>query len=199
MTREDEYTFTLSSGKIVALISGALCAMLVCFITGLVIGRGADRSLQSPASAAALPPTAAEKVEQLPKVSLPELPKPGGRPDVAAISPPPKKAEVATQQTPPPPAASVEPTPKPSASAPSAGIYTICVLSARYKEGAENFASELRKQGYKASVRRTELKSGSVWYRTVIGEFADRQSAQRQLEELKKKGKFRDAFVVALS
>jgi cell division septation protein DedD len=69
------------------------------------------------------------------------------------------------------------------------------VLSARQKDGAERYAAELRKQGYKAIVRRTQLQSGKVWYRTVIGEFADRKIAEQQLVELKKKGKFADAFV----
>jgi cell division protein FtsN len=47
-------------------------------------------------------------------------------------------------------------------------------------------------------VRRTQSKTGKVLYRAVIGEFADREPAQQQLKELKKQGKFSDAFVVKL-
>ncbi len=188
MTREDQYNFTLSSGKIVALISGALCAMLACFVAGLVIGRSSEPGVSLPTSAAVPPPSRAER-DRPAEVSLPEVPKPARRRPTTPS--PPRKTEVARQVTPQP---SSRPAPAPAVSAPKP-LYTICVLSARQKDGAERYATELRKQGYKAIVRRTQLQSGKVWYRTVIGEFADRKIAEQQLVELKKKGKFADAFV----
>jgi cell division septation protein DedD len=72
------------------------------------------------------------------------------------------------------------------------------VLSVRQKEGAERFAEQLRNQGYKASVRRKQNRTGTVLYRAVIGEFADRKAAEQQMKELKSKGKFSDAFVIKL-
>ena len=72
------------------------------------------------------------------------------------------------------------------------------MLSVRQKEGAERFAEQLRNQGYKASVKRTQQRSGKVLYRAVIGEFADRKAAEQQMKELKSKGKFSDAFIFSL-
>jgi septal ring-binding cell division protein DamX len=76
-------------------------------------------------------------------------------------------------------------------------MYAICVISVKSKDGAQDYANELSKKGYKASVMRTQSKSGTIWYRTVIGEFASREIADRQLAALKKKGEFSDAFVIS--
>ena len=183
MTREDQYNFTLSSGKIVAVISGALCAMLACFVAGLVIGRSSEPEAYTPTSAAVPAPVGAGKAESA-KVNVPEIPKRAER--RAGTRSPARRPAVARQ---------VAPQPSSTAAPAASPVYTICVLSARQRDGAERYATELRGQGYKASVKRTQLRSGKVWYRTVIGAFADRKIAEQQLAELKKKGKFADAFV----
>jgi len=193
MTREDQYNFTLTSGKIVGLISGFLCAMLVCFVVGLFIGRSSEQEVSAPTTVAAPAPAPAGTAKPA-KVSLPEVPTRAQK--RAAAPTPTKKKKVAREATPAPPS-TPPPAPAPSVSSPDLP-WTICVLSVRQKEGAERFVEQLRNQGYKASVKRTQNRAGKVLYRAVIGEFPDREAAQQQLKELKKQGKFDDAFVVKL-
>jgi septal ring-binding cell division protein DamX len=189
MTREDEYTITLSSGKIVMLISVALCAMLVCFVTGLVVAKSPQPEVSAPKPAPTPELTSTE--QPAPKISLPEVPK-SSKPPAAATTAPPKKT-VAKKPAP-------EPAPKPVQKAPAVSaskeLFAICVISVRSKDGAQDYANQLAKKGYKASVIRTQSGSGTVWYRTVIGEFPSRKSAEQQLASLKSKGEFKDGFVI---
>ena len=192
MTREDEYTLSLSSGKIVMLISGALSAMLACFVAGLVIGKSLHREVPGATSA---PASELSSVEQpAPKISLPEIPKSASPPAPATAKPPvqetKKVAEKPAAQTPP------KPVQLPTVSAPKE-LYAICVISVRTKNSAQDYANQLAKRGYKASVMRTQTKSGTVWYRTIIGEFPNRKAAEQQLVALKSKGEFKDAFVIS--
>lgn len=186
MTREDEYTVTFSSGKIVVLISVALCAMLACFIVGLVVGKSAQPQLSAPtpAPAPAPEPEPALTKQPAPKISLPEVP---------------KSSEPARATTAPKKAVAKKPAPKPVQKAPSVSkeLYTLCVISVRSKDGAQDYANQLAKKGYKTSVIRTQSKSGTIWYRTVIGEFPSREIAEEQLTALKSKGEFKDAFVIS--
>jgi cell division septation protein DedD len=193
MTREDQYNFTLTSGKIVGLISGLLCAMLACFVAGLFIGRSSEQEVSAPPTAAA-PPPAPAGIAKPAEVSLPEAAKPAQR---RAAAPSPTRGTEVARTTTPAPSSTPPPAPAPAVSSPELP-YTICVLSVRQKEGAERFAEQLRNQGYKASVKQTQEESGTVWYRAVIGEFADREAAEQQMKELKSKGKFSDAFVIKL-
>jgi len=191
MTREDEYTLTLSSGKIVMLISGLLCAMLACFVTGLVIGRSPQLGSSGPQLDVAAPssspqPELSRADQPAPKVSLPEIP-------AVATAPAKQETKVVAKKT----ETTTTPRSAPAPSVSTSGArYTICVLSARNKDGAETFARQLRESGYKASVMRTETNSGTVWYRTVIGEFSSRDAAKRQLAALRKKSNFADAFII---
>ncbi len=198
MTREDEYTVTLSSGKIVMLISAVLCGMLACFVTGLVIGRtpelGASLTPLEVAGPGSAPEPELSRAEQpLPKVSLPEIPASAKAPEPAATAPPKEETKTVAEKTEPAPAPKPAVAPSASASGPT---YTICVLSARNKEGADTYARQLREAGYKASVMRTQTNAGAVWYRTVIAEFSTRDAAERQLADLKKNAKFADAFII---
>jgi len=189
MTREDEYTVTLSSGKIVALISVALCAMLACFITGLVVGKSAQPEVSAPKTAPTPELTSTEP--PAPKITLPEVPKSADPPSPVAPTAP--KKTVAKKPAPAP-----APAPEPVQKAPSVSkeTYALCVISVRSKDGAQDYANQLTKKGYKASVIRTQSKSGTIWYRTVIGEFPTREIAEEQLTALKSKGEFKDAFVI---
>jgi len=195
MTREDQYNFTLTSGKIVGVISGLLCAMLACFVAGLFLGRGSEQEVSAPTTAAVPPPAPAGTAKPA-KVSLPEAAKPARR---RAATPSPTTRKEVAKSTAPAPSSPPAPAPAPAPSVSSAELpWTICVLSVRQKEGADRFVEQLRNQGYKASVKRTQQKSGRVLYRAVIGEFADQKAAGEQMKELKSKGKFDDAFVVKL-
>jgi len=199
MTREDEYTITLSSGKIVMLISVALCAMLACFVTGLVVGKSPQQQVSTatptptptPTPTSTPTPELTSTEQPAPKISLPEVPKTAKPPAVTTTAPPEKT--VAEKPAP-------KPAPKPVQKAPAVSTakesYAICVISVRSKEGAQDYADQLSKKGYKASVVQTQSKSGTVWYRTVIGEFASRKIAEEQLAALKSKGEFKDAFVI---
>ncbi len=197
MTREDEYTVTFSSGKIVMLISGALCAMLACFIIGLLVGRSAQPQVAAPTPAPAPEPAPALTKQPAPTISLPEVPK---------TAEPPKPAEPASPAaTAPPektvakkPAPAPAPAPEPVKKAPAAPkeLFAICVSSVENKDGAQQYANTLSGKGYKASVMRTQSKSGAILYRTVIGEFPTREIAEQQLTALKSKGEFKDAFVI---
>jgi len=192
MTREDEYTLTLSSGKIVMLISALLCAMLACFVTGLVIGRSPQLGVSSvqlevPGPSETTGPELSRAEQPAPKVSLPEIPASAESPEPAATAPPKEEPKTVARKTEPAAAA---------AAATSGPTYTICVLSARNKNGAETYARELRESGYQASVLRTETSSGTVWYRAVIGQYSARDAAERQLAGLRKKSKFSDAFII---
>jgi cell division septation protein DedD len=198
MTREDEYTLTLTSGKIVMLISSLLCAMLACFVTGLVIGRSPQLGATYPQLDVAGPistpgPELSRAEQPVPKVSLPEVSASATPREPAATAPPKEETRAVAEKTEPAPAPRPAPAPSVSTSGPT---YTICVLSARNKNGAESYARELRESGYKASVMQTKTSSGSVWYRTVIGQYSAREAAERQLVELRKKSTFADAFII---
>jgi cell division septation protein DedD len=199
MTREDEYTLTLSSGKIVTLISVMLCTMLACFVTGLAIGRSPQIGASAPV--VSTPEPELSRAEQAtPKVTLPEIPKPAPPPE--ATTPPPAKEEPKpiaekTVSKPAPQPTQVPAAPASTSASASTQAFSICVLSAKNKAGADSYAARLRRDGYKASVQRTESQAGAVWYRTVIGEFPSKDAAERQLAELRKKTKFSDAFIIA--
>ena len=191
MTREDEYTVTLSSGKVVTLITALLCAMLACFVTGLVVGRSpqievSSAQLEATSPSIAPPPEPTPAEQPALAVRLPEIAA-SAKPAEAPLPAPPK-------EEPKPVARKTEPTPAPSVAA-SAPTYSICVLSARNKDSAESYAAQLRKSGFKASVIATEPKSGAVWYRTLIGQFPSRDTAERELMGLRKKSEFSDAFI----
>lgn len=206
MNREDEYTVRLSSRDIVILICCALGALCAVFIAGVMVGKSSETAAPSVWTSAAIPEPSLAPPEAA-KIALPEIPK-LTKTTVTDQPSVPKKEEkkaatiaktVAKAVSPPPskPAPTVTLPAAPATKPPSSPIYTICVLSARHRENAEKYVSMLLKQGYKASVIRTQSTSGVVWYRAIIGEFIDRAAAERQLAEFKKKGPFKDAFIRA--
>lgn len=67
-------------------------------------------------------------------------------------------------------------------------LYSINVAAFRKKQSAEQAMAGLRREGYKAAVRRSGL-----YYQVYIGGFDERSGAEKLLKELKKK--YNDCYI----
>ena len=87
------------------------------------------------------------------------------------------------------------PTKKPVVAAESGG-YVVLVISSKSKDEADRLAAKLRRDKFPASAEPFSIGNKVVWYRVVVGPYADRQRAKAVHEQLVK-ASYKSAIVIS--
>ena len=113
--------------------------------------------------------------------------------------PAPAQAEAPKAEAEPKPEAETEAGPKAEAepSLPSGKVYGVCVASFRKRSSADQKAAELKKQGYTTRIIPAKVK-GKQWYRCCVGTFKEIAKAKAQADRIRKKTKYKSAFVTRI-
>ncbi|MCF8107256.1 MAG: SPOR domain-containing protein [Desulfohalobiaceae bacterium] len=69
---------------------------------------------------------------------------------------------------------------------PAAAKFAIQAVACRKRVNAENFAEELRKRGYRATVYPDQHLDGSNWFKVRVGAYATQEEAEEALQDYQK-------------
>jgi cell division septation protein DedD len=76
---------------------------------------------------------------------------------------------------------------------PIPGRWSVQVQALRDEEGAQRLVRRLQSQGYTPMLSRI-VRDGEVWYRVRVGSFASSEEARTSVEQLRREGKFPQAY-----
>ncbi len=83
---------------------------------------------------------------------------------------------------------------RPSSSSP--GRWSVQVQAMRDEEGARQLVRALQSQGYAPIISRV-VRDGEIWYRVRVGSFTSADEARASVEQLRRAGKFSQAYPVS--
>jgi cell division septation protein DedD len=201
----------LSGKQLVFLFIVTTTVIVVVFLCGVKVGRGAraaqgdepePAALSAPASSAALPatgsapstdeapPTAADGPDSLsyPKDLKEDAPRDPKLKPQADVQPEPKARPAAT-----PPAAAPPPSPSETAGVPTTGrpgAWVVQVMATRDRNMATSIVKRLGGKGYPAFVVNPPAGKGPGFYKVHVGRYNDRSEAEQVSLRIKKEEQF---------